>query len=214
VSTLAFSTVLTFAGTALADEGRELEELEVTLEVFEDTEALDAFELRLEEVAEREADEEASEFPDHDEMAERMERFEEEVAAAADSELMGVERDARPSEGEDAFEAEIERDHQERLEMADADSADQLDEFDLAEEEEPEEVEEPAGEDLAEDMLEDELSDEELAEEEVAEEEVVDEEIVEEEPVEEELAQEEIIEETDVPPEEEAPTEPGEDTVS
>ena len=178
VSTLAFSTVLTFAGIALADEGRELEELEVTLEVFEDSEALDAFELRLEEVAEREANEEASEFPDHEEMAERMDRFEEEVAAAADSALMGVERDARPTEGEGAFEAEIEREHQERLEVTDADSADQLDEFDLAEDQEPEEI-------------------------------------VDEEPVEEELAQEEIIEETDVPPaEEEAPTEPGEDTVS
>ena len=105
---LLLAASVALAQPALADDtdAIELDELEVTLEVFDDSEDLEAFELRL--VAIDEDDDEARD-EERDELAERMERFEEEVAAA------GEDREER----EDRIRDEREREAEEAEEEAD-----------------------------------------------------------------------------------------------
>jgi len=161
MTALSLASILVLSQTARAEEEAHLEELEITLEIFEDSEQLEAFELHLIDPEQPSASED---FPTHDALEERMDRFEEEVAVR--------ERDGRVEEpGEDPAE-KTEREHEgDRLsEIAEADSADEMDELDLAEEREPEEPEEPeehegeseADEQTSADQMSDEVIDDDL----------------------------------------------------
>ena len=119
---LAASVALAQPGLADASDAIELDELEVTLEIFDDSADLEAFELRL--VAIRADDDlgRGDEWDERDELAERMERFEEAVAAAGEDreELEDRARDGREraaEEAEEEMEEILAREHEnERLE--------------------------------------------------------------------------------------------------
>ncbi len=126
---LALASTLMTASPAWAEEAPvspELDELEITLEVFDDSAELEAFELRLTEIPATDDDEAMASLTD------RMERFD----AEASEELEEREferRRAEEREQEEALEAAIAARHEnERLaEIAAFDSADELDELDL-----------------------------------------------------------------------------------
>ena len=136
---LLLAASITLAQPVLAGEtdAIELDDLEITLEAFDDSADLEAFELRL--VTLRES----NDPKERDELAERMERFEEEVAAAGEDRAAPEDhaREQRAREAEEAAdeqEGRLAREHEnERLqEIAQFDSADEMDELDLAAEEE------------------------------------------------------------------------------
>ncbi len=168
VAGLALTTSLMLALPAWADEETDVtDELEVTLEVFDDSASLEGFELRLTDPAEMDDHDVIEGDGEHQDLAERMARFEEEVREASD--LDDRESDERRSEERDA---EMDReeaaaaDHDEnRLEqLAEFDEADEMDEVDLAEPEED-----------GEDAMDDAATDGEMADGEMAEGELVDE---------------------------------------
>lgn len=161
---LTLTTCLLLTAPAWAGEETDTlpDELEVTLEVFDDSAALEGFEVRLMGLEDTDGDRET------DDLAERMARFEEEVHAAAD---LDERDDQEPRDEErDPSEAREERvvaDHDgNRLEeLADFDEADDMDELDLAEPEEDGDASDESLDDGIEDgvLEEDALDDGELA---------------------------------------------------
>lgn len=147
---------LILGASAWADTDVPDDELEVTLEVFDDAQALEAFEVHL-----SAPDDQTSPDADgQDALLDRMARFEDEVSRASESDGQALadredeEREAE-REREDALVREHESDHQERI--GEFDQADEMDEVDLAEPSD----EEPAGMDEESPMDDDLAADEE-----------------------------------------------------
>ena len=207
----AFATAMSLAAPAWAGEVEsEFDELEITLKLINESDDVEAFEMRLEELTESdqpsndgetfaERDEGFNDFPDTDEMEDRLERFEEEVALREE----GGEResDERISDGgdeqPDGISDEIRDEERHFEELAEVeDDADELEELDLKEELDREAFEEEMAEREAEEKMSDgeAIADGEEASDEMVDEEIVDE-MGEEEVIEEEVIEEEVVEE-------------------